>query len=73
LPEAVRKSGQTTFRSIEVDGKQVDFSENLSNLHRAVYEKILAGRSFEANDARPAIELVRRIRDSVPNSQGGRA
>jgi len=62
LPYAIQLSGRTTFRSIIVDGKEVEFSEGFSNLHTRVYEETLAGRGFRIKDARPSIELTYAIR-----------
>ena len=52
----------TTFRSISVDGNEIEFSEGFSDLHTRVYEEVLAGRGFGIADGRPAIELSHRIR-----------
>lgn len=57
--------GKTTYRSITVDGKEVEFSEGFADLHTRVYEETLAGRGFRIDDARPSIELTHRIRTSV--------
>ena len=61
LPAAVPQ-GQTTFRSIRVDGEEVEFSGGFRDLHTVVYERTLAGEGFGVADARPSIELVHRIR-----------
>ena len=62
LPEAAVASGKKTFRSITVDGQEVEFSEGFTDLHTRVYEETLAGRGFGIPDARPSIELTHRIR-----------
>ena len=71
LPEEVREQGKPTFRSIEVDGQELEFSENFADLHMRVYEEVLAGRGFGIDEARPSIELAHLIRHSqeagVPN------
>ncbi len=64
LPEDSRLSGKTTFRSITVDGEQVEFSEGFTDLHTRVYERTLAGQGFGIDDARPSIELTHRIRQA---------
>jgi UDP-N-acetyl-2-amino-2-deoxyglucuronate dehydrogenase len=64
LPEAAVASGKKTFRSITVDGQEVEFSEGFTDLHTRVYEETLAGRGFGIQDARPSIELTHRIRTS---------
>ncbi len=61
LPESVRGE-QTTYRSITVDGEEIEFSGGFRDLHTRVYEETLAGRGFGIQDARPSIELVHRIR-----------
>jgi UDP-N-acetyl-2-amino-2-deoxyglucuronate dehydrogenase len=55
-------NGGTTFRSIKVDDQEVEFTDGFGDLHTRVYEGVLAGKGFGIDDARPAIELVHRIR-----------
>lgn len=62
LPLQAKTAGKTTFRSITVDGKEIEFSEGFTDLHTRVYEEILAGRGFGIVDARPSIELTHAIR-----------
>jgi len=64
LPFPAQLGGKTTFRSITVDGKEVEFSEGFTGLHTRVYEETLAGRGFGIQDARPSIELVHKIRNA---------
>lgn len=54
--------GQTTYRSITVDGEEVEFSGGFRDLHTTVYAETLDGRGFGIGEARPAIELVHRLR-----------
>lgn len=65
VPEAERASGQRTFRSITVDGEEIEFSGGFADLHTRSYEEILAGRGFGLDDNRCAIEAVSAIR-SLP-------
>lgn len=62
LPYAVEPGKNTTFRSITVDGQEIEFSGGFNNLHTRVYEEILAGKGFGIEHARPSIELTYRIR-----------
>lgn len=62
LPVPAVAAGRSTFRSIVVDGKEVEFTEGFTDLHTRVYEEILAGRGFGIQDARPSVELAARIR-----------
>ena len=64
LPFAPEPGSKTTFRSITVDGREVEFSEGFADLHTRVYEETLAGRGFGIDDSRPAIELSHRIRST---------
>ena len=66
LPEVARNSGKATFRSITVDGEEFEFSEGFTDLHTIVYREILAGRGFGLDDARPSINLVYELRNSIP-------
>lgn len=62
LPETASSCGLTTFRSITVDGKEVEFSEGFTDLHTVVYQETLVGSGFGLEDARPAISLAHDIR-----------
>ncbi|GAB4503712.1 MAG: UDP-N-acetyl-2-amino-2-deoxy-D-glucuronate oxidase [Anaerolineales bacterium] len=62
LPYPVHPGGKTTYRSITVDGQEVEFSEGFTDLHTEVYKETLAGRGFGIEDARPSIDLTYRIR-----------
>ncbi|OVE75718.1 oxidoreductase [bacterium E08(2017)] len=64
LPESVKSDGQVTYRSIKVDGEEIEFSGGFTDLHTQVYEDILAGGGYRINDARPSIELVHDIRSA---------
>jgi UDP-N-acetyl-2-amino-2-deoxyglucuronate dehydrogenase len=54
--------GQSTYRSITVDGEEIEFSGGFRDLHTEVYRKTLAGEGFGIDEARPSIELVHRLR-----------
>ncbi|MFC3859782.1 Gfo/Idh/MocA family oxidoreductase [Deinococcus antarcticus] len=62
LPEVVRLKGQRTYRSITIDGQEIEFSEGFTDLHTDVYRRTLAGQGFSLDDTRGAIETVSRIR-----------
>jgi UDP-N-acetyl-2-amino-2-deoxyglucuronate dehydrogenase len=56
------KPGQSTFRSIAVDGHEVEFSEGFTDLHTRSYEEILAGRGYTIDTVRPSVEVASAIR-----------
>lgn len=62
LPFPVQPGVRMTYRSITVDGAELEFTEGFADLHTRVYERTLAGQGFGIADARPAIELVHQIR-----------
>lgn len=70
LPFPLKPGGKTTFRSITVDGTEVEFSEGFTDLHTRVYEQVLAGKGFGLKDARPAIQLVYDIRQLPVTAAG---
>ena len=71
LPPAQVAVGQRTYRSITVDGREIEFSEGFTDLHTRSYEEILAGRGFELEQNRASIETVARIRTSSGNDPDG--
>ena len=72
LPEPVRAGGKPTFRSIAVDGQEIEFSENFTDLHTRVYEEVLAGRGFGIDVVRPSIQLAHDIRQRRGDGRSGR-
>lgn len=63
---------QRTYRSITVDGEEIEFSGGFRDLHTKVYEKTLNGNGFGIDDARPSIELVHKLRNmKVSNKWSG--
>lgn len=62
LPDAQKEKGQRTFRSITVDGREVEFSEGFGDLHTQSYQAILLGQGFSLEAARPSLETVHRMR-----------
>lgn len=66
LPEEVKAKGQRTYRSITIEGEELEFSGGFTDLHTRVYEGILDGNGYGLDDARQAIEIVHNIRNSNP-------
>jgi UDP-N-acetyl-2-amino-2-deoxyglucuronate dehydrogenase len=65
LPDRCRQRGQSAYRSIRIDGQEVDMSQNFTDLHTEVYRQVLGGRGLGIEDARPSIELVHAIRQQA--------
>lgn len=66
LPIQAKEKGQSTFRSIQVDGNEVEFSDGFTDLHTNVYNRIISGNGYGIEDARAAIELVYRFNFARP-------
>ena len=62
VPELERNAGQRTFRSITIDGEEIEFSGGFTDLHTRSYGEILEGRGFGLEENRCAIEAVSAIR-----------
>lgn len=66
IPEDIKATGKTTYRSITVDGEEFEFSEGFTDLHTRSYEHILNGGGFGLDEARNSIEIVSEIRKLTP-------
>jgi len=64
LPESVKAQGKRTFRSLQMNGREIEFSDGFTDLHTISYQEILKGNGFSLAEARPSIELAYRIRNS---------
>lgn len=66
IPDEIKASGKRTFRSIQIEGEELEFSEGFTDLHTQSYEDILKGGGFRIGLSRPAIEIVHGIRKAEP-------
>jgi UDP-N-acetyl-2-amino-2-deoxyglucuronate dehydrogenase len=71
VPDYIRETGQRTFRSITVDGREIEFSKGFTDLHTVTYQEILAGRGFGLKEARQSVETAYIIRNSKPEGIHG--
>lgn len=65
LPALVKEKQQRTFRSIEINGEELEFSHGFTELHTESYKSILKGEGFGLEDAKQSIEIVHEIRNSA--------
>jgi len=63
IPEEVKATGQRTYRSITVDGDEIEFSGGFTDLHTKSYEEILKGNGFGLEEAYGSISTVSTIRN----------
>ncbi len=65
IPNEVKEAGQRTYRSITVDGDEIEFSDGFTDLHTQSYKHILSEGGFGLNEACQSIELVQDIREAM--------
>jgi len=66
LPDEIKRTGKTTYRSMMLEGEEIEFSDGFSDLHNKSYINILKGDGFRINEALPAIQIVHDIRNTPP-------
>jgi UDP-N-acetyl-2-amino-2-deoxyglucuronate dehydrogenase len=65
LPKDCLEKGKRTFRSLSMEGKEIEFSDGFTDLHTLSYSSILKGSGFGLQDTKPAIDLAYQIRNSI--------
>ena len=63
LPKDILIKGQMTYRSILIDGEELEFSDGFMNLHTTLYNEIIDGRGFGLNEIYDAVDLAHQIRN----------
>lgn len=66
LPQGQKELGQRTYRSISIDGEEIEFSDGFSDLHTESYRQILLGKGFGLEETRTSIEIVHAVRNQLP-------
>ena len=66
IPEDVKARGLTTYRSITVNGEEIEFSKGFTDLHTRSFEEILKGNGFGLDETYSSINTVSIIRNKVP-------
>jgi UDP-N-acetyl-2-amino-2-deoxyglucuronate dehydrogenase len=70
LPDGVR-GAKTTYRSVTLDGEDIEFSDGFTDLHTRSYEEIAAGNSFCIEEVRASVEIVSAFRSAPIERQSG--
>ena len=70
LPLNIKEKEQRTFRSINIDGNEVEFSEGFTDLHTETYRRILEGKGFSPEESKTSIEIVHNLRNQPLASKG---
>jgi UDP-N-acetyl-2-amino-2-deoxyglucuronate dehydrogenase len=66
VPEEVKAKGKRTYRSLTMEGKEIEFSDGFTDLHTISYQEILKGNGFGLKEARTSIQTVYEIRNQTP-------
>jgi UDP-N-acetyl-2-amino-2-deoxyglucuronate dehydrogenase len=66
IPDEIKAQGQRTYRSITVDGEELEFSGGFTDLHTRSYEEILKGNGFGLDESYGSIRTVSEIRNLQP-------
>jgi len=66
LPLASEPDRPMTYRSITVDGEEIEFSGGFSDLHTESYRRVLAGEGFTTQDVLTSVKIVSDIRSAKP-------
>ena len=64
LPPDIANMGTRTFRSMKIDGEELEFSEGFTDLHTRSYEHILRNEGYGLKDARNSVNIVHGIREA---------
>jgi len=63
LPKSAKEKGLPTFRTLSIEGEEIEFSKGFTDLHTVSYQKILEGKGYGLSDAKNSIEIVSQIRN----------
>ena len=63
LPQKAKDQGLPTFRTLSIEGEDIEFSKGFTDLHTVSYQKILEGSGYGLADAKSSIEIVSEIRN----------
>lgn len=65
LPAGVSPDGMQTYRSIKIDGSEIEFSTGFTDLHTLSYQKLLTGEGFGWQEVLPSLQIVHDIRNAA--------
>lgn len=71
VPDDLKAKGKRTYRSLTMEGREIEFSDGFTDLHTKSYEQILLGNGFGLKEARPSIQTVYEIRNQEISSLQG--
>jgi UDP-N-acetyl-2-amino-2-deoxyglucuronate dehydrogenase len=63
IPAEIKQQGKRTFRTLNMEGEEIEFSDGFTELHTNSYKGILQGNGYGVLDTKKAIEIVSEIRN----------
>lgn len=66
IPDEVKATGKRTYRSMLLEGEEIEFSDGFTELHTESYKNVLSGNGFGLMEAMPSIQIVHEIRTQKP-------
>jgi UDP-N-acetyl-2-amino-2-deoxyglucuronate dehydrogenase len=65
LPQSAIDKGNSTHRTLSIEGEEIEFSKGFTDLHKVSYQRIIAGKGYGLSDAKKSIDIVSKIRNKV--------
>lgn len=62
VPDDIRSQNKRAYRSLQMEGEEIEFSDGFTDLHTHSYREILTGNGFGLSESKKAIEIVSAIR-----------
>ena len=66
LPSNIKEIGKTTYRSMMLEGEEIEFSNGFTDLHMKRYKNITDGKGYRMSESIKAINIVHEIRNAHP-------
>lgn len=65
IPDDIKLQGKRTYRTLQMEGEEIEFSDGFTELHTDSYKAILEGNGFPISVSKKAIEIVHGIRNII--------
>lgn len=66
LPDHIKAKGLTIYRSMTLEGEEIEFRGGFTELHTDSYREILNGNGFGLDETRKSVDIIHSIRNSKP-------
>lgn len=66
IPTRIKEKGMRTYRLLQLDGEEFEFSEGFTDLHTRSYQNILDGNGFGIEEVKNSVSTAYHIRNENP-------